>query len=290
MQGLSAIRAGLLGAAGGGALIAMLALSAPASPAQAAPSCVPTANGQSGSGSATPASGTQTCSGGDTGVAYKATGGDLTVNLNNDPITGHAINISDDGLGRTIIVNDGLASAGFTATAINANDFGNYAVKLSSTGGNVSFTTYAGGTVTYSGTGTSGSAIGLSTTGSGNVTITTGDAVSSSSDGGIAATAVNGAIVINAGGNVTANNGNAISGIASGTGSVTVNAGTATTPITVTTTNNLTLASIYTQTVSGAINLTAYGTLAPGVTGTQTGNGTNPINVTVNGNISRQRL
>jgi hypothetical protein len=100
MRGLSGIRAGLLGAAGGGALVTALAMAAPtpSTPAMAAPaSCSPTANGQGGSGTATAATGTQTCTGGDTGLAYTATGGNLTVNLNNDAINGFAVNINDDG-------------------------------------------------------------------------------------------------------------------------------------------------------------------------------------------------
>jgi hypothetical protein len=205
MRGLSGIRAGLLGAAGGGALVTALAMAAPtpSTPAMAAPaSCSPTANGQGGSGTATAATGTQTCTGGDTGLAYTATGGNLTVNLNNDAINGFAVNINDDGGARNITVNDGLASASYAAASILSSDSSNNAVKILSSGGNVAFSSLAGGTVNYTGSGTTGGAINLQTTGSGTVTIITGDAVASTNDSGILGQSVNGAVSITANGSV----------------------------------------------------------------------------------------
>ena len=210
---------------GGGAAVAAAALllfwmSQPV-PALAA-SCTPTANGQAGGSSRTNASGTQSCSGGDTGVAYQATGGDLTVNLNNDAVTPHGINITDDGAARNLTVNLGGNSA------ITATDSGNYAVTLTSSGGNVQFISIAGGTVSYSGSGASGAGIFGQSSASGSVSITTGAAVTNLQNNGIVAQTVNGAATIAANASVNAN---AASGIAilaktSGSGNAAVSFGT----------------------------------------------------------------
>ncbi len=212
-------------------LLAVLALMAVINPfsAAAAASCKPTANGQAGGSSSTAANGTQNCTGGDTGIAYQATGGDLTVNVNNGQLTPHGINVTDDGFARNITVNDGFALSGSTlnlelAAPINSSDSGNYAVKLTSSSGNIQFLSGLGSTITYSGSGTSGAAILAQTSGSGSVTITTGDAVTNLQGNGIQAQTVNGAasITANANVNAAAANGTALLAQTSGTGNASV--------------------------------------------------------------------
>lgn len=214
------------------ALLSSACLAWSSAPAAAAtPSCSPTPNGNTGSASRTAASGTQLCTGGDTGIDYQATGGNLIVDLNNDPITGHAININDDGLGRNITVNIGLPSSGYTAASVFADDSSNNGVKLVSTGGDISLATYTGGTITYSGTSTSSFAINAQTSGSGTITILTGDAVTDTLGTGIAAQTVNGTIGVTVDGNITAAN-FGLYEVATGSGNTTATLGTGVTVMT----------------------------------------------------------
>jgi hypothetical protein len=211
-----------LAAASPGALAAALAGALWLSPApvRAGPaSCAPTPNGQIGSSSRTDAAGTQVCSGGDTGVAYQATGGDLTVDLNNDPINGHAVNLSDDGGARNLTLNIGLPGAGYAAAPVLATDSSSNGVKIISSGGNVQFTSYAGGAIAFTG-GTSPSyAVNLQTSGFGTITATAGDTLTNTTGAGLYAASVNGAVSITADANVTAA-ARALSAVASGTGNV----------------------------------------------------------------------
>jgi hypothetical protein len=284
MRGLSDFRAGLLGTGAIGALGIALALAAlsPSAPAQAA-SCTPTANGNTGTPAA--ASGTQTCTGGDTGIDYTATGGNLIVNLNNNPLTGPII-INDDFSARNLTVNDGLASSSFTAASITSADASGYAVELNSSSGNVNFASLKGGTVTYNGT-NSGATYALygQTTGSGSVTLTTGDSVTNSDTAsttayGIFGQVANGPLVINAGGNISG----AIFGNSYGTGSVTINAGSASAPITVTNSNNTNVITLLGQTNSGALNINTWGTVNGQIRGVSS---SGPITFNINGNVSQ---
>ncbi len=252
-------------------------------PVLAAPaSCSPTANGNTGSGSRTNAHGTQYCTGGDTGIAYNAKNGDLTVNLDNDPITGHAININDDGNARNITVNDGLPSAGYTAAAILANDSSNFAVNLQSSGGNVQFTSYAGGTVSYTGASSMGAAIGASTGGTGTITIVTNDTVTDLAATGIGGLSSAGAINIWADGNVTA--GSDAIYASSGGGDITVTTGSASNPVTVATTATDIHDAVNATSSGGNVSVTTYGAslgeLLAGTTGT--GN----VTIAANGDIT----
>jgi hypothetical protein len=253
-----------------------------AMPAWATPSCSPTAEGQSGSGSRTGAHGTQHCTGGDTGIAYKANGGNLVVDLDNDPVTGHAININDDGNARNITVNDGLPTSGYVASPILANDSNSFAVNLQSSGGNVQFTTYTGGTVTYSGTSTMGAAIGALTTGSGTVTITTDDAVSDLAGSGIGAQTAAGAINIVANGNVTSGSDSIYA--ASQSGDITVVTGSASNPVSITTNNNNVHDAVNAESNGGNVSVTTYGSSTGELLAETTGIGN--ISLTTNGAVT----
>lgn len=172
--------------------------------ANAAPSCAPTPNGQTGSSSATNASGVQVCQGGDTGLAFRATGGALTVNLDNDRINGHAINISDDGAARNLTVNIGLPSAGYGAAPVVATNASSNAVLLVSSGGAISFADYAGGPITYAGANSPSVAVNLQTTGTGTITALFDDQLADPIGSGVMAQAVDGSITLTANQNITA--------------------------------------------------------------------------------------
>ena len=252
-------------------------------PVWAAPaSCSPTANGNTGSGSRTNAQGTQYCTGGDTGIAYDAKGGDLIVNLDNDPITGHAININDDGNARNITVNDGLPSAGYTAAAILANDSSNFAVNLQSSGGNIQFTTYAGGVVSYTGASPMGAAIGAQTSGTGTITIVTNDTATDLAGTGIGGVSSAGAVNIWADGNVTA--GSDAIYASSGGGDITVTTGSASNPVTIATTATDIHDAVNATSAGGNVSVTTYGAslgeLLAGTTGT--GN----VTIVANGDVT----
>ncbi len=223
------------------------------------------------------------CTGGDSGLAYNASGGALTVNLNNDPITGHAVNISDDGGARDIVVNNGLPSASYVAAPILATDSGNFAVKLQSSGGNVQFTSYAGGSVVYSGAGTSGAAVAALTSGSGTVAITTNDVATDLSGIGIGGLSVNGAVNIWANAAVNAGS-DAIYASTSGTGNVTVVTGSASNPVAVSTTNSAVHDAVNASSVGGNVSVTTFG-LSTGELLAQAGGGGN-VTITANGDVT----
>jgi hypothetical protein len=250
-------------------------------PLWAAPaSCSPTANGNTGSGSRTNAHGTQYCTGGDTGIAYNAKGGDLVVNLDNDPITGHAININDDGNARNITVNDGLPSAGYTAAAVLANDSSNFAVNLQSSGGNIQFTTYAGGTVSYTGASTAGAAIGASTSGTGTITIETHDTVTDLAATGIGALSSTGAVNIWADGNVT---GGSDAIYASSGGDVTITTGSVSNPVTIATTATDIHDAVNATSSGGNVSVTTYGTSLGELLAATSGTG--DVTIAANGDV-----
>jgi hypothetical protein len=276
-RGLGALRATLL--TGAFVLGAVLPLQG----ARAAGSCAPTANGVN-AGGRTAASGTQLCQGGDTGIWYKATGGNLTVNLNNEPITTNGININDDGLARNLTLNAGLAGS-YTGAAIKdstAGGGGNFAgIALTSSGGNVAISTATGSIVTV--TGGPGFGIGGVTGGAGTVSISTGDTVTDLTGTGVGAQTANGAATITADADVTAGQ-DALYAAATGTGNVTVTAGAAGSPVTIATTAPDIHDAVNASSQGGNVAVTTYGTATGELLGSTNGAGT--VTITANGTVS----
>ncbi|HWC62315.1 MAG TPA: hypothetical protein VG501_01755, partial [Rhizomicrobium sp.] len=251
----------------------------------AAATCGPDAENSTG-GRNVAAAATETCAsaGGSPGIGYTASGGSLTVNINNDPVFTYGVNLKDNGTKENLTINDGLAGS-FTASAISATNA--HAVNLDAGlgGGNVSFTSLAGGTVTASGTGVNGINVtlgGLTGNGAG-ATIVTGAAVNQSGANG------NGIYVQGGGGgggkiSITAN--------ANVTGSyhailvnntlddIAIVAGSAANPVTITGGESQpgdTAINVF----GGSIAITTFGTINGGVNG---GGSSAVVNIT--GNVS----
>ncbi len=226
----------------------------------------------------------QRCQGGDSRIWYRANGGDLTVNLNGEPISTNGISLKDDGLARTLTLNDGVAGT-YTAAPIvstTAGDGGHYnGIALTSTGGNVAITTLTGGTVNVSGG--PGLGIGGTTSGAGNVAITTNDAVTDLTGTGIGAQAANGVVTVAANANVTAGQ-DAIFAQATGTGNVSVTAGSAGSPVTIATTAGNIHDAVNAFSNGGNVSVAAYGTATGELLGTTTGNGS--VTIAANGTVA----
>lgn len=247
-----------------------------------APSCTPIANGQLGGPSATHAQSVMLCTGGDTGIAYRATGGALTVNLNADPINGHGILVADDTLGRNITVNNGLPSSGYAAGSILSTDATGFAVYLKSSGGNVQFTSNPGGTISYTGS-TSGAAVAGLTSGNGTVTLTTYDTVTDLAGTSIGAQSANGAIAIAAYGNVSASL-DALYAQASGNGNVTVITGAAGAPVTIATADSALHDAVNAVSHGGNVTVTTNGNSIGELLANTSGSGN--ILLTANGDVT----
>ena len=169
--------------------------------AVAAGVCTPTANGETGSGSATAATGTETCAANDTGIAYKATGGDLTVILSNGAaISSNGVYITDDGTPRNLTFDvDTTSVAGGAITATSSSESG---IDVESN---------------------NGSSINIAT---GSATGKAGSVVTGGSYGIYAFTTGKGTINVQALNNVTGKGNSGIWAHTTGTGNVTVTAET----------------------------------------------------------------
>jgi hypothetical protein len=279
----SAIRDRLLA----GAAVLAMAATFPAL-AQAAPSCSPASNGGGpGAGGRTPASGHELCAGGDVGVWFRAVGGDLTVDLDNDALSTNGINILDDGHARNITVNDGLAGSYAAAPISGATGTGPdglfAGVDLQSSGGDVVFSSISGGKIT--GSGGQGAGVAGRTTGAGNVTLTLGDTVTDlePNSGGVGGIVQNGTLTINAGADVTGG-ADAIFAEATGTGSIQVVAGSSANPVTVASAHPGVNDAVDAFSQGGDVSVTTFGSAVGELLGTTTGSGA--VTITANGTVA----
>ncbi len=201
--------------------------------------CTPDAPGTTGPGAPAPATGVELCGTGP-GIAYKATGGDLTVQVVGATITPHGVALTDDGVARNIsLLFDTTTGVAGPVTATVAGEDGISAV---SSGGNVQVAT---------GSSSAGSLAGAVVTGDNN--------------GIVAGTTGGGSVTVNALNKVTGVNGYGIN-IAAGTGAVVLNTGTNTgAPVAITTNNPASFFAV--QTTGGSsTTVTTHGVLNGGMT------------------------
>ena len=261
------------------------------------PACTPTANGNTGPGSATAAVSVQNCTP-DTGIAYVATGGDLSVQIvgvGGTTLSPNGVYITDDTHARNLTL-DVVTTTSPGGTIVDSS--GNDGIFLDSTGGNVFVGTGSAALGSFAGaavTSTGGAGIYAETTGAGTVGVNATNTVTGEAGAGIAASTGTGNITITTGAPTTTSAVNPVAITGSSTGVDAYGGGN----VSITTNGNVTgqnIDGIYAEGAKGNVAITANGNVAGGTTfGFSTGirvegvTGTGTIGVTANGNVSGTR-